>query len=288
MSYKQRVGGNLIKLLYTIYKLLGYSFVYFSLYIVVAYYFIFAINVRVALKYYYKTIGIKFTNKKFFRHLFLYAIATSDRFISKANPEIYSFANVNRPKLLKEVQEGSILLLNHFGGWSTASNYFNENDIKINIVMNEAMIKNASSFEDIIDKKNKQCVKIIDLSKGMISTSVTIANALLKNESVALMSDRALDKKHLHQLDFFGKKASFNKNPFLIAFKTNKPIMAIFVVFQSIKKYKLIFNKIELDKNLKQEEAINKAMKEYVVILSDILRQYPDQWFNFYNFWESK
>ena len=288
MSYKQRVGGNLIKLLYTTYRLIGYSFVYFSLYIVVAYYFIFAKNVRVALKYYYKTIGIKFTNKRFFRHLFLYAIATSDRFISKANPEIYSFDTINRPKLLKEVKEGSILLLNHFGGWSTASNYFNEDEVKINIVMNEAMIKNASSFEDLIDKKNKQCVKIIDLSKGMISTSITIANALLQNESVALMSDRALDKKHLYQLDFFGKKAHFNKNPFLIAFKTNKPIMAIFVVFESLKKYKLIFNKIELDKNLKQEEAINKAMKEYVVILSDILKKYPDQWFNFYNFWESK
>ena len=152
MAAKQRVGGIVIKSLYKIYKTLGYRFVYFSLYFVVLYYFLFATNVRESLKKYYKKLDLKFSNKDLFKHLFNYALTTSDRFISKANPEIYTFENTNRSELLKEIKDGSILLLNHFGGWATAGNYFSADDVKINIVMNEVMIKSSSEFEKMIDK----------------------------------------------------------------------------------------------------------------------------------------
>ena len=288
MAAKQRVGGIVVKTLYKFYKLFGYKSVHFSLYFVVLYYFLFATNVRVALKDYYKRIGLKFTNRNYFKHLFIYALATSDRFISKANPEIYNFENKDRPILFEAVKNGSILLSNHFGGWATASNYFQDSNVKINVVMNEAMIKNASEFEKVINKKNENCVKIIDLSKGNISTSISIGNALLNNESVALMGDRALNDKYLYAADFFGEAAYFNKNPFLIAYKTKKPIMAIFVVFKGIRNYEMQFKTIELDYNLPQEEAIKEGINKYVLILSDTLKQYPLQWFNFYDFWEKK
>lgn len=288
MSAKQRVGGPVVRTLYKFYKVFGYKSVHYSLYFVVLYYFLFAKNVRVALKDYYKRIGIEFTNRKYFKHLFIYALATSDRFISKANPEIYTFENKNRPQLLQEVKDGSILLLNHFGGWATASNYFLDSDTKINVVMNEAMIKNASNFENMIDKKNEDCVNIIDLSKGMISTSISIGNALLENESVAFMGDRALNDKYIYPVNFFGEDANFNKNPFLIAYKTKKPIIALFVVFNDIRKYEMKFEKIEINYELNEEEAINEAINKYVLILSNTLIEHPLQWFNFYNFWEKE
>lgn len=288
MSAKQRVGGPVVKTLYKFYKTFGYNSVYFSLYFVVLYYFLFASNVRTALKKYYKNIGVEFSNTNLFKHLFNYALATSDRFISKANPEIYNFINYNREVLLNELNNGSILLSNHFGGWATASNYFKDDNVKINIVMNEAMIKNASEFEQLINKKNVKNVKIIDLSKGDIATSVSIANALLANESVALMGDRAINNKYLKKMKFFGKDANFNKNPFTIAYKTNKPIIALFVILKKKKTYEMVYKKIQLDINLREEEAIEIAMEEYVLTLSNILKQHPLQWFNFYDFWEDK
>lgn len=288
MAAKQRVGGPVVKTLYKFYKVFGYNSVYFSLYFVVLYYFLFASNVREALKIYYKNIGVEFSNAKLFKHLFNYALATSDRFISKANPEIYSFENFNREELLGELKNGSILLSNHFGGWATASNYFKDDKVKINIVMNEAMIKNASEFEQLIDKKNEKNVKIIDLSRGDIATSISIANALLANESVALMGDRAINNKYLKKIEFFGKDANFNKNPFTIAYKTNKPIIALFVILKNKKNYEMVYKKIPLNINLKEEEAVEVAMKEYVLTLSDVLKQNPLQWFNFYDFWEDK
>ncbi|RXK12549.1 lipid A biosynthesis acyltransferase [Halarcobacter mediterraneus] len=288
MATKQRVGGPIVKTLYSFYKIFGYGSVYFSLYFVVLYYFLFASNVRKSLKQYYKNIGEEFSNKKYFKHLFNYALATSDRFISKANPEIYNFINQNRNELLNELKNGSILLSNHFGGWATASNYFKDDNIKINIIMNEAMIKNASEFEQVIDKKNDKNVNIIDLSKGDIATSISIGNALLNNEAVALMGDRAINKKHLHKISFFKKDANFNKNPFLIAYKTKKPIIALFVVLKKKKTYEMIFERININTNKKENEAVEEAMQRYVKLLEKTLKEHPLQWFNFYDFWEDK
>lgn len=288
MAAKQRVGGVVVKTLYTFYNWFGYKSVYYSLYAVVLYYFLFAKNVRVALKDYYKHLNIPFSNRNFFNHLFNYAIATSDRFISKAHPENYHFINKNREQLLSEVKNGSILLSNHFGGWAVASNYFSASDVKINVVMNEAMIQNAKEFEAMINKKNEACVNIIDLSKGNIATSISIGTALLNNESVAFMGDRALNEKYEYPMPFFNDTANFNKNPFLFAYKTQKPIMVIFVVYQTVKTYEMIFEKIELDYTLNENDAIHKGIEQYVHIVSNMLLNHPFQWFNFYNFWEKK
>ena len=46
--------------------------------------------------------------------------------------------------------------------------------------------------------------------------------------------------------------------------------------------------KLDLDFNLNEDEAIDMAVKQYVKLLEDILLKYPNQWFNFYNFWEEK
>ena len=288
MSHKQRVGGLVVRTLYKLYRLFGYKFVYFSLYFVVFYYFLFARNVRESLNIYYKHLNIKFSNTLYFKHLLHYAITTSDRFISKSNPELYTIINPDKKLLLQEIKNGSILLANHLGGWATAINYFNYSNTKFHIVMNEMMIKSAKEFEDIIEKKNTNSVNIIDLSKGSISSYITIANALLNNESVALMADRAIDPKDNYKIDFFGEKANFNKNPFVIAYKTKKPIILIFVVYEKLLQYKELFYKVELDYNLPVEQAVTEGMEEYVEYLSSILIQYPTQWFNFYNFWEKK
>ncbi len=288
MEVKQRVNGVVIKILYKIYQLFGYNLVYFSLYFVVLYYVLFATNVKRALKDYYAHIGVKFSYRRYFKHLFNYAVTTTDRFIAKANPELYSFEYSDRDALIKEIKQGSILLLNHFGGWATASRCFKEDKVIINVVMNEAMIVAAASFEAILNKKNEDSTKIINISKGNIAATIDIACALTENESVALMGDRALDSKYLKAVSFFGCPANFNKTPFIIAYKTKKTIVSFFVILQSKKRYLIKFELITMDQLLPLDESIDKAMQQYVSFVSEQVKQYPLQWFNFYNFWDEQ
>lgn len=287
MVVKQRVGSVVIKFLFSLYKITGYKPVYYSLYGVVFYYFLFAHNVRDALKDYYGKIGRKFTAAVFFRHLFYYAVTMTDRFISKVNPELYSFSygDGQREELLKELKDGSILLLSHYGGWATASNFFRADEVVMNVVMNEAMMKSVKQFEDLLDKKNKEHVKIIDLSKGGLASTIEIANALLNHEGVAMMGDRTYSEKNFYPVKFFGETAYFNKNPFQIAYKSKKPIVAVFVIYKEMNRYEIQYKKIEMDEMIPEEEAVDKAIKSYSLELMNLLSENPHQWFNFYKFW---
>lgn len=287
MTAKQRVNGVVIKILYKIYQLFGYNMVYFSLYFVVFYYFIFATNVKYALTEYYSRLGIKFSYKRYYNHLFNYAVTTTDRFISQANPELYTFEYTDKPTLLKEVKQGTILLLNHFGGWATAGKCFKEDNVIINIVMNEVMIASAAAFEELLNKKHGESTKIINLSKGSLAATIDIACALTNNQSVALMGDRALDDKYLKSIVFFGKEAYFNETPFIIAYKTKRVIVSFFVILKSKKNYKIESDIIEFDFSLPQAGAIKLAMEQYVSFVSSVVSRHPLQWFNFYDFWNS-
>lgn len=286
MNVKQRGSGWSIKLAFNLYKLFGYKFIYYTMYPVSFFYFIFASNVKESLKIYYKTLGLKFNNWVYFEHLRMFAICLVDRFISKYDPDSYTFNYEQKDSVIKIMDTKSILLFSHFGGWaSSSSKPVTKN--RINVIMQEVILDSIKDIERAIDKKTSN-IKIIDQSMGQIPVSIEIANAISNNEVIAIMADRPTHDKYKYKVNFFGEDAFFNKNPFKIAYKTKTPILCCFVINIGLQKYKIETIKLELNFNLKENEAIELAIKEYVKLFEDILIKYPNQWFNFYNFWEKK
>jgi predicted LPLAT superfamily acyltransferase len=287
MATEQRGSGWSIGLVFKFYKIFGYKFIYILMYPVTFFYFLVASNVKKSLKIYYENIDMPFSNKVYFEHLRIFANCMVDRFITKLTNEEYSFAYNSKEKMTDILEQGCIVLHSHYGGWAAAANN-DTKDVKnkINIVMQESLIDSIKKIEESKELENN--LNIIDLNQGGIGVSIEVANALMNNEIVAIMGDRASNKKGEKEIDFFGKKANFNRNPFQIAYKTNKPILVYFVIFKSMKSYDVEYNKIELDKTLKEDESVAKAMKIYAGLYEDTIRKNPNQWFNFYNFWEKK
>lgn len=283
MKTKQRGSGWSIKLVFNFYTLFGYTFIYYLMYPVTFFYFLVAGNVKEALRDYYAHIHKPFNNWVYFEHLRHFAITMCDRFVSRVSPHDYTFEIRNEDALVHHLQKGGILLLSHFGGWATASNCFN--DLKINIVMQEALMKPIKAIEENLEMKNHH-LNIIDLSKGGVYVTMKIASALLNNEIVAMMADRATDAKHKEIVTFFGKEAEFNKNPFSIAYKTEKPLMGIAFSYLRPQHYRIEFIEIKMDKNNHAEEEIHKAMQTYADFFATHVFAHPEQWFNLYPFWK--
>jgi len=280
---QQRGSGWSIKLAFNLYKLLGYKFVYYLMYPVTFFYFIFASNVKDALKIYYKNLGLEFTSKRYYEHLRVFAICMVDRFISKVDIDSYSFEFEDEETPTQILNDGSILLFSHFGGWAASVNSANVQN-KINVVMQETMMSGIKDIENSIESTSN--THIIDLSSGTLAVSIQIANALINNEVVAIMGDRSANEKADKKIEFFGVEANFNKNPFQIAYKTSKPILVYFIILDGMQKYKIEWLRIDMDKELKEDEAILKAMKIYTKKYEEIIKVYPNQWLNFYNFWK--
>ncbi|WP_164970459.1 hypothetical protein [Arcobacter cloacae] len=55
-----------------------------------------------------------------------------------------------------------------------------------------------------------------------------------------------------------------------------------------IQEYKIELTIIYLDKTKEQEDAISLALSTYIQKYEEVIKKYPEQWFNFYNFWENK
>jgi len=281
----QRGSGWSIKLALAIYHFLGYKALYYFMYPVTFFYFLVAKNAKVGLRAYYEHLNIKFTNKVYFNHLRLFAICLVDRFISKIEPQKYTFSYKNREVPVKMLESGAILLYSHFGGWAASSNSAKV-DNKINIVMKESMLEGIKKLEDEIDIESN--LNVIDLGKGTLAVSIEIANALLNDEVVAIMADRASNTKAECSMMFLGEEAKFNKNPFQVAYKVNKPILVYFIIWVDIQHYKVEYIRIDMDKTKNEEQAISTALEIYVHKLEEIVRTYPNQWFNLYDFWEKK
>ncbi|MCK5110663.1 MAG: lysophospholipid acyltransferase family protein [Arcobacteraceae bacterium] len=283
MRTQQRGSGWSIKLAFNLYKILGYKFIYYLMYPVTFFYFIFASNVKDALKIYYKHLNIKFTNKIYYEHLRLFAICMIDRFISKIDIQNYTFKFDDEDTPTAILNDGAILLFSHFGGWAASVNSANVKN-KINVVMKETMMGEIKEIENSIETKSN--THIIDLSSGTLSVSIQIANALLKNEVVAIMGDRSANKKAEIEIEFLGEMARFNKNPFQIAYKTHKPILVYFIILISMQEYKIEWIKIDMDTTLTEQEAVLKGLQTYIKKYEEIIKIYPNQWLNFYDFWE--
>ncbi|WP_026803003.1 LpxL/LpxP family acyltransferase [Aliarcobacter lanthieri] len=284
MATIQRGSGWSIKLVFTLYKFFGYKFTYYLMYPVTFFYFIFATNVYRDLKIYYEKLHIPFTKKVYYNHLFMFAICMVDRFISKYDCNSYNFTYENKELIKKQVDNGSILLLSHFGGWSV-TNCKTLSTNNINVVMKEVILESIKKIENSINSPLKN-INIIDQSANPIEVSIKIANAISNKECVAFMADRAVDKRFQEEVEFLGKFASFNTNPFKVAYKTQTPLNLVFVVNIGLQSYLIKSREIKMDYSLDEKEAVTNSLQEYVTNFEDIVKKYPKQWFNLYNFWE--
>lgn len=280
---KQRGSGWSVKLVFNLYKLFGYKFIYYLMYPVTFFYFLVSTNVRQALKIYYKRLDIEFTNAMYYEHLRIFAVTMVDRFITKIDPQSYSFVYDDGDTPLEIFKDATVLIQSHFGGWASSSSVARTTNT-INVVMQESLMDGIKSIEESLDIKSN--ITVIDLNKGAIAVSIAIANALMANEVVAIMGDRASNDKAVIKTQFLGQSASFNKNPFQIAYKMSKPILVYFVLYIGMKKYKIEYIKIDMNKEKKEAEAIEEALNIYVKEYEKVIRRYPNQWLNFFDFWQ--
>ncbi len=278
MEVKQRGSGLGHKIVLFMYKLLGYGFVSFILNFVALYYVFFTPSVKRNMKDYYAHQGIGFTNFLYFKHIKNFALSVFDRFVSRMKPEELSFERTNT-HVVDELQDGGVILLSHVGSWATAAHCLGDKFPMMNIVMRESTKESISKVEEGSGESNERHVKVIDLNRGAIAANIQIANALMAKELVALMADRVADERQVVEVEFFSSKVKINKNPFDIATRLKKPLVAIFVMSKDVKLYDLSLHRIK-------EDTIEEMAQEYMSILEDTMRKYPNQWYNFYDFFK--
>jgi predicted LPLAT superfamily acyltransferase len=121
-----------------------------------------------------------------------------------------------------------------------------------------------------------------------------VANAALTNgEIVCMPADRVFGSSKSIECEFLKGKANFPVGAFALAASAEVEVVAVFCVKSATKKYKIFVRPISTDfsgnsglsGNDKKSKIAN-SVKSYVAELEDVVKQYPEQWFNYYKFWK--
>ncbi|MCE6991340.1 lipid A biosynthesis acyltransferase [Dyadobacter sp. CY323] len=262
---------------------LGLDFAYGLLRIVTFYYFLFAAKPKKALLDFYQNalhFPASVSKKLVRRNFFIFGQTLVDRaafLLGKDKKFTLTFENEQYLIDIREGGRGGILLSAHLGNWETAGNLLKGRITPtINIVMLDAEVENIKKYMDMSTGGSR--FKVIAI-KNDLSHIISIRNALINNEFVAIHSDRYLEGAKFIEMDFLGKKAKFPYGPFIIASKFDAPVTFVFAAKNGTYSYHLSAT-LPITGKLKPEEIAALYVKE----LELKVKQYPEQWFNYFNF----
>ena len=112
-----------------------------------------------------------------------------------------------------------------------------------------------------------------------------INEAIDNNEIVSMPADRIVGSAKSVVSCFMGATARFPLGPLSIATIKGLDALAVNVVKVASKHYKVFVAPLSYDKQAPRREQMQQLSNSYVAELETVVRQYPLQWFNFYDFW---
>ena len=267
-------------------KKAGIKCAYFVLYFVASYYFIFLTKSNKAIFYYFKErLGYSYFKSK--RMVFWSYYTFGQTILDKTsiasgmrNKFTYEFEGVGILKKLLEEKKGGVLISAHIGNFEIAEHFFSEIDVsfQFNLVTTDLEHSAIKNYLEKISKKSS--VKII-LIKEDLSHIFEINAALARNELVCFTGDRYFEGAKSLKEELLGEEANFPAGPFLIASRLKVPVVFVYVMKEPNLHYHLYTREAQV--NHRDEKGLLKVYTEDVEFM---LRKYPLQWFNYFDFWD--
>jgi len=185
---------------------------------------------------------------------------------------------------LASQEEGFIQLSAHFGNYEIAG-YTLVADRK---QMNALVF--AGEKEEVMRNRSKMFegtnISMIPIKQDM-SHLFLIDNALQKGEIISMPADRILGSPRYLEHPFLGEKARFPMGPFSLATMRGLNVLSVNVVKTSLTKYKAFIVPLNYDKHATRKAQITELANAYVTELESKVRQNPEQWYNYFEFWPS-
>ena len=111
--------------------------------------------------------------------------------------------------------------------------------------------------------------------------------ALQEGEILSMPADRFVGSAKAVIIPFLGKDARFPQGPFAVAPSRGVEVWAAHVIKTGIKHYRIYVAPLPYDRTARRSDQIDQLAHAYVAELERILRLYPTQWYNYYEFWQS-
>ena len=219
------------------------------------------------------------------KHFYTFASVSLDRLYLLAGFDQMFEIDMEGAELFDDLPEGAVLVTSHFGSFEIMRVLAHKHrGLLVHILLDKK--HNPSAFNIIERLDPKLASYVIDASSPGPALIVKLSNLLERNQLVGIMGDRIEDGQRSTTKFFLGSPAEFPMGPWIIATLLKRPIICCFGSFEGGRKYRIRFEKIDLEGiQGKSQVRSNWALGQYVEHLESYAQQSPLNWFNFYDFW---
>ena len=130
-------------------------------------------------------------------------------------------------------------------------------------------------------------IKMIPVGDDM-SHVFAINNALSEGQIVSIPGDRVFGSPRTVESELLGGTIQLPYGPYAMAAQRGVPVMAIFVMKESAYRYQVYIRRLNPDESagkVSRNEMTGKLARRFSEELESVLLKYPEQWFNYYDFW---
>lgn len=191
-------------------------------------------------------------------------------------------SGMDRFNELASKDEGFLHLSSHIGNYEIAGYTLVSERKTINAVVYAH--EKASVMENRNNMFTKTNIRMITLRQDM-SHLFEIDQALCNGDIVSFPTDRFMGQAKCVECTFLGKTAKFPQGPFSVATMRGLDVLAVNVMKTGLVKYRIHVTPLQYDKEAPRREQIRQLSRAYVAELEKRVLEYPEQWYNFFDFW---
>lgn len=265
----------------------GIRAAYILLYFVVLYYIIFSVKTtRTMYRFYRYRVGV--SRWKSFTLVYKNYFSLGQSLIDKV-AMLYGFVDRFRFEFEGEeylhqmVREGKggIILSAHLGSWESAGHLLKRLGTPINVLMYEG--EAAALRRKMSDIHGARSFRVITIGNDL-NHIFAIMEALGRNEIVCMHADRFLPGNKTVAVEFMGEPAYFPEGPFVLSMKLNVPVAWVFAFRESGFHYHFYSTPL-MRFNQREGDNVVHLAGNFAREMEKMIRKYPEQWFNYYDFW---
>ena len=181
--------------------------------------------------------------------------------------------------------KGFVILSSHIGCYEVAGYSLISKSKRFNALVFGG--EKATVMKGRQEALSEHNIRMIPVREDM-SHLFIVNEALSNNEIMSMPADRIVGSAKVVKVNFFGETASLPAGPFSVTTMNGFDALAVNVMKISAKRYKVYVSKLIYDKQAPRKQQMQQLANCYAEELERRVRQYPSQWFNFYDFWSQQ
>ena len=229
---------------------------------------------------------------KTYRHIYTFAQVTVDRiFLVGGKTRGLKFTRNGDHHLAAQYAtgRGAVLLGGHIGSFEAMRNGGNDDNIKINIL---GHFENAKMINELLTRLDpERAATVIHIGDDPVGQMARVHDRIEAGDFVALLGDRTGLNERTVEVTFFGETAHFPAGPFLLASLMKCPVYLTFGLYRRPNQYDLscepFAEKLHIPRK-DREAGLKDIVQRFADRLEHHARLAPENWFNFYDFWNNE